>query len=96
VTLLVASVLSLPLLAWWLSRQPKHDLADIYVCGRGVDAAHVLVGFDGRKKALSLRNYYLDGFVDGGRGFLAGTVLCAVVVAGTVVWGFFGLLGGGA
>jgi len=85
VTLLVLAVLALPAMALWAARQPTYDMADIYVSGRSADAAHVVDGALGTKRAVTLRNYYLAGVVDGPKVFRAGTVVCAALLSVMVV-----------
>lgn len=89
VTLLVVSVLSLPALGWWLMRQPTFHLADVYMAGRNVDENHVMDAALGTRKAVTLRNYYLDGFVDGAKVFYVGTLAGAWSVCATIIMGLF-------
>jgi ech hydrogenase subunit A len=89
VAVLVAAVLALPVMALSAARRPGYDLADIYVSGRSADAAHVVGGALGTKRAVTLKNYYLTGFIDGPGVFRAGTALALallVVAAVLVAW----------
>jgi ech hydrogenase subunit A len=80
VSLMVFTVLALPLLALRLARAGHYDPTDIYVGGRGADARHSVGAALGGEKAVSLRNYYLTGVFDGPGLFRAGTALCATVI----------------
>lgn len=89
VAVLLVSVLFLPLLAWWASRHP-YDLGDFYASGRSANAGHVMGGALGVTRSVSLRNYYLEGVIDGAAAFRVGTVvgiglLVVIVALGTVM-----------
>lgn len=89
VALLMVAVLALPLLALWASRHP-YDLGDFYSSGRSSNAAHVMGGALGATRTVTLRNYYLDGVIDGALVFRVGTIvggltLVAMLVLGMVV-----------
>jgi hypothetical protein len=87
---MLSAVLLLPFIAVlsWLS--PNYDHADFYASGRSANVGHVMGAALGRVKKVTLRNYYLDGVIDGGLTFRAGSVVCgavlvAMVAAGAVV-----------
>lgn len=89
VAVLLASVLFLPVLAWWSARHP-YDLGDFYASGRSATPGHVMGGALGITRSVSLRNYYLEGVIDGAAVFRAGVVagaalLGAMLLLGTVV-----------
>jgi ech hydrogenase subunit A len=87
---LMAAMLFLPLVALWVWRHPVYDHADFYAGGRSTSPGHVMGAALGGIKKVTLRNYYLDGVLDGALVFRAGTLACggilaAVVAAGMVV-----------
>ncbi len=84
--LLMVAVLSLPLLALWAARQ-RYDLADFYASGRSADARHVMGGALGTTRAVTLRNPYLEGVIDGALVFRAGTLIGALMLAAMLVLG---------
>jgi ech hydrogenase subunit A len=86
IAFLLGSILFLPLVALWASTR-RFDLADIYSSGRTADAGHVMGAALGGTRAVSLRNYYLEGVVNGPLMFRVGTVVCGVTLAATVVLG---------
>ncbi len=92
VTLLVmlSTVVLLPFVALLSWLRPSYDHADFYASGRSANVGHVMGAALGGIKKVTLRNYYLDGVIDGGLMFRAGTLACgallvAMVTAGTVV-----------
>jgi ech hydrogenase subunit A len=86
IAFLLGSILFLPLVAMWASTR-RFDLADIYSSGRTADAGHVMGAALGGTRAVSLRNYYLEGVVNGPLVFRVGTVVCGLTLAATVVLG---------
>ncbi len=87
VVVMLAAVLFLPLLALWASRASSYDLADFYASGRPATAAHAMAGALGATRTVTLRNYYLEGVIDGPVTFRAGTVVCGIVLAAMVLVG---------
>jgi ech hydrogenase subunit A len=89
VTLLVmlSAMLLLPFISVvsWLN--PTYDHSDFYASGRTATVSHVMGAALGGIKRVSLRNYYLDGVLDGGLIFKAGSVMCGAVLAAMVVTG---------
>ena len=83
---MLASVLFLPLLALWASRRP-YDTSDFYTSGRNANSAHVMGAALGRSRTVTLRNYYLEGVINGALMFRIGTVTCAGVLIAMVVTG---------
>ena len=83
---MLASVLFLPLLALWASRRP-YDTSDFYTSGRSANSAHVMGAALGGSRTVTLRNYYLEGVIDGALMFRVGTVTCAGVLIAMVVTG---------
>jgi hypothetical protein len=86
---MLAAVLFLPLLALWASRRP-YDTSDFYTSGRNANSAHVMGAALGGSRTVTLRNYYLEGVINGALMFRIGTVTCAgfsiaMVVTGMVV-----------
>jgi hypothetical protein len=84
---MLACVVFLPLVAWWSWRHPEYDHADFYASGRSANASHVMGAALGGIHRVTLRNYYLDGVLDGSFVFKAGTVACGAVLAAMVVAG---------
>ncbi len=84
---MLSSVVLLPFVALlsWLS--PTYDHADFYASGRSANVGHVMGAALGGIKRVTLRNYYLDGVLDGGLVFRAGTVACGGVVVAMVAVG---------
>lgn len=80
VAVLLVAVLSIPAMAFWVSKHGHSQLSDIYAGGRTVSADHLVSGASGRPQAISLRGYYLDGVLDGPRVFRLGTLGCGVVL----------------
>jgi ech hydrogenase subunit A len=89
VTLLVmmAAVVFLPAVAFWSWRHPSYDHADFYASGRSANAGHVMTAALGGIHRVTLRGYYLDGVLDGGLAFKAGTVVCGGVLTAMVLAG---------
>ena len=89
VTLLVmlSAVLLLPFLALWSWLNPTYDHADFYASGRSANVGHVMGAALGGIRKVTLRNYYLDGVIDGGLMFRTGTVACGAVLAAMVAVG---------
>lgn len=90
VPLLVLTVMFLPALAMWSWRQHAYDVGDFYASGRTTDREHAIAAALGGSRAVTLRNYYLVGVVNGDAVFRAGVVvggalLAAMLVAGTVL-----------
>jgi ech hydrogenase subunit A len=83
---MLASVLFLPLLAMWASRRP-YDTSDFYTSGRSANSAHVMGAALGGSRTVTLRNYYLEGVINGALMFRLGTVTCAGVLIAMVVTG---------
>jgi ech hydrogenase subunit A len=81
IVLLLVSVLFLPVLAIWASRRWRYDMADFYASGRSADATHRMGAALGGTREVTLRNYYLDGVVDGALVFRAGTLLGGLLLA---------------
>src|SRR5450759_2357651 len=70
---LLAAVLFLPLLAIWASSR-AYDTSDFYSSGRSANAEHVMGAALGGSRTVTLRNYYLDGVINGSLMFRLGTV----------------------
>jgi ech hydrogenase subunit A len=85
--LMLACVVFLPLVAWWSWRHPEYDHADFYASGRTANGAHVMGAALGGIHRVSLRNYYLDGVLNGAFVFKAGTVACGALLAAAVIAG---------
>jgi hypothetical protein len=85
--LMLSAVFFLPALAAWSWRHPQYDLADFYASGRSATPGHVMGAALGGIHRVTLRNYYLDGVLDGAFAFRAGTVACGAVLAAMVVAG---------
>jgi ech hydrogenase subunit A len=84
---MLSAVLLLPVIAVlsWLS--PNYDHADFYASGRSANVGHVMGAALGGIKKVTLRNYYLDGVIDGGLTFRAGSVACGAVLVAMVTAG---------
>jgi ech hydrogenase subunit A len=89
VTLIVmlSTVLLLPLVALWSWLHPTYDHSDFYASGRSANVGHVMGAALGGIKKVTLRNYYLDGVIDGAKTFRAGTLACGAVLAAMVTAG---------
>jgi ech hydrogenase subunit A len=81
VVVMLVAVLFLPALALWSSRRSGYDQADFYTSGRSANAGHLMGAALGGTRTVTLRNYYLDGVIDGALVFRAGTLVCGVVLA---------------
>jgi len=86
-TTMVVAVLFLPALALWTSRRKHYDMNDFYAAGRPVTTAGVMGMALGGSRTVSLRNYYLEGVVNGGLVFRAGTLVCGVLVIAAIAVG---------
>ena len=86
---LMAAMLFLPVVALWVWRHPVpiYDHADFYASGRSTTAGHVMGSALGGIKRVTLRNYYLDGVINGGLMFRAGTATCGAVLVAMVAAG---------
>ena len=84
---MLSATLLLPFVALisWLS--PTYDHADFYASGRSANVGHVMGAALGGIKRVTLRNYYLDGVINGGLVFQAGTVSCGAVLVAMVATG---------
>jgi ech hydrogenase subunit A len=78
---MIVAMLFLPLLALWVSRQKHFDMSDFYAAGRPVTSTGVMGAALGGARTVTLRNYYLEGVVNGGLVFRAGTLVCGVLLA---------------
>ncbi len=79
-TTMVVAVVFLPALAVWASRQRRYDMNDFYAAGRPVTSAGVMGMALGGARTVTLRNYYLEGVVNGNLVFRAGTLVCGVLL----------------
>ena len=84
---MLATVLLLPFVALWSWLHPAYDHSDFYASGRSANVGHVMGAALGGIKKVTLRNYYLDGVIDGSLTFRAGTVACGAVVVAMVTFG---------
>ncbi|MGA3030160.1 MAG: proton-conducting transporter membrane subunit [Candidatus Limnocylindrales bacterium] len=84
---LMAAMLFLPLLSLWVWRHPVYDHADFYAGGRSTTPGHVMGAALGGIKKVTLRNYYLDGVINGALMFRAGTVACGGILVAMVTVG---------
>ena len=87
IVVLLGAVLFLPALALWASTRLPFDMADFYASGRTANAEHVMGAALGGTRAVTLRNYYLDGVIDGALVFRVGTLVCGVLLGAMVVIG---------
>jgi ech hydrogenase subunit A len=83
---MLAAVLFLPLLAVWASTR-KFDAADFYTSGRSANASHVMGAALGGSKSVTLRNYYLEGVINGAMMFRVGTLACGAILIAMVTVG---------
>src|ERR1035437_337428 len=83
---MLAAVLFLPLVAVWASRR-RYDEADFYTSGRSANSGHVMGAALGSSRSVSLRNYYLDGVINGALMFRVGTLTCAGILGAMVLTG---------
>jgi ech hydrogenase subunit A len=84
---MLIAVLFLPALALWAMRFGKYDEADFYAAGRSANSGHVMGAALGGTRTVTLRNYYLEGVINGVLMFRVGTVVCAGLLATMVVFG---------
>ncbi len=87
VVVMLVAVLFLPALALWASRREDYDLADFYTSGRTANAGHLMGAALGGTRTVTLRNYYLEGVLDGALVFRAGVVLCGAILTAMVLVG---------
>jgi ech hydrogenase subunit A len=80
VVVMLVGVLFLPALALWSSRRSDYDLADFYTSGRSANAGHLMGAALGGTRTVTLRNYYLDGVINGALVFRTGTLVCGAVL----------------
>jgi ech hydrogenase subunit A len=85
VALLLVAVLFLPVLALWASGRWQYDMADFYASGRSANAVHTMGAALGGTREVTLRNYYLDGVIDGALVFRVGTLVCGVLLASMIL-----------
>jgi ech hydrogenase subunit A len=83
---MLAAVLFLPLVAVWASHR-RYDEADFYTSGRSANSGHVMGAALGSSRSVTLRNYYLDGVVNGALMFRVGTFACAGILGAMVLTG---------
>jgi len=83
---MVVAVLFLPLLALWASRG-KYDEADFYTSGRSANSSHVMGAALGSTRSVTLRNYYLEGVINGPLMFRVGSIACGGILAAMVFTG---------
>jgi len=87
IAVLLVAVLFLPGLAVWASRHETYDMADFYASGRTARADHVMGAALGATRAVTLRNYYLGGVVDGAWVFRVGSIACGALLGLMVIAG---------
>ena len=80
VVVMLVAVLFLPALALWSARRSSYDQADFYTSGRTANAGHLMGAALGGTRTVTLRNYYLDGVVNGALVFRTGTLVCGAVL----------------
>ena len=83
---MLVAVLFLPLLALRVSSR-SYDEADFYTSGRGSNAGHVMGAALGGSRSVTLRNYYLDGVINGALMFRGGTVASGAILGAMVATG---------
>jgi ech hydrogenase subunit A len=83
---MVVAVLFMPLLALWASRR-KYDEADFYSSGRSANSSHVMGAALGSTRSVTLRNYYLEGVINGPLMFRVGSIACGGILTAMVVTG---------
>jgi len=88
-TMLVA-LLFLPVMAFWAGRHERYEMTDFYAAGRPVAAGGMVGMALGGSRKVSLRNYYLEGVVDGRLAFRSGTAVCACLLVTLVAVGVVG------
>jgi ech hydrogenase subunit A len=84
---MLSTVLLFPFITLFSWLRPTYDHADFYASGRSANVGHVMGAALGGIKKVTLRNYYLDGVINGGMLFRAGTVTCGAVLAAMVTAG---------
>jgi ech hydrogenase subunit A len=87
---MVVAVLFLPVLAIWASRHESYNMSDFYAAGRTVTNGNVVGMALGGTRAVTLRNYYLEGVVNGKLVFRAGTTVCAALLIAAIAAGMVG------
>ena len=87
VVVMLVAVLFLPVLALWSARRSTYDEADFYTSGRTANAGHVMGAALGGTRTVTLRNYYLEGVIDGALVSRTGTLLCGATLAAMVLFG---------
>lgn len=87
VVVMLLGVLFLPAIGAWAWRRGSYDLADFYASGRSADASHGMGAALGGTRTVTLRNYYLEGIIDGAGVFRVGTAVCGLLLAAMVVAG---------
>jgi ech hydrogenase subunit A len=87
VAFMVLAILFLPVLAMWSWRKADYDIGDFYASGRTTDGEHAIAAALGGTRAVTLRNYYLVGVVNGDAMFRAGAVVCGALLAAMIVAG---------
>ena len=87
VSFMVLAVLFLPALALWSWRKSAYDVGDFYASGRTTDGEHAIAAALGGSRAVTLRNYYLVGVVNGDAVFRAGIVAGGALLTGMIVAG---------
>ncbi len=84
---MIAALLFLPALALWASRHEGYNTADFYAAGRPVTSGGVMGMALGATQTVTLRNYYLDGVVNGKLVFRVGTIACGVLLVTLIAVG---------
>ncbi len=88
---MIVAVLFLPVLAVWASRQRNWcDEADFYAAGRTTSPDRTMGAALGQTRSVTLRNYYLEGVVNGALVFRAGTVICGAILVALIAVGMVG------
>jgi ech hydrogenase subunit A len=87
---MIVAVLFLPVLALWASRHENYNMSDFYAAGRPVTNGNVVGMALGGTRAVTLRNYYLEGVVNGQLVFRAGTTICAALLIAAIAAGMVG------
>ena len=87
ISMLIA-VLFLPVLALWVSRRTgSYDMGDFYAAGRSSNSSHVMGAALGATRTVTLRNYYLEGVVNGPLVFRTGIAACGVLTVAVIAVG---------
>jgi ech hydrogenase subunit A len=87
---MIVAVLFLPVLALWASRHENYNMSDFYAAGRPVTNGNVVGMALGGTRAVTLRNYYLEGVVNGQLVFRSGTTVCAALLIAAIAAGMVG------